>query len=133
MVTDRKTDRVAEALTQMSTLIERFVKNSLRGDLYEKALECLKEMRVACVKEDEAGRFNEFAKRVKKVFAQGPHEGFWELVVQGGVTLITHKESPTSSFVTDQEAQDFLQAEQKPKEEAPKKKPQEDDLMDEIE
>ena len=41
MINDRKVDRVGEAINQMQSLIERFVKNSLNGDLYEKALECL--------------------------------------------------------------------------------------------
>lgn len=34
MISDRKVDRVGEALSQMQTMIERFVKNSLQGDLY---------------------------------------------------------------------------------------------------
>lgn len=34
MVNDRKVDRVNDAILQMSAIIERFVKNSLNGDLY---------------------------------------------------------------------------------------------------
>lgn len=34
MVGDRNVDRVSEAIRQMQGLIERFVKNSLKGDLY---------------------------------------------------------------------------------------------------
>jgi hypothetical protein len=35
-------------------MIERFVKNSLKGDLYDRAIECMGAMRETCVKEDEA-------------------------------------------------------------------------------
>ena len=60
MVSDRKVDRVADALGQMKRIIFRFVRNSLAGNLYEKALECLVEMRETSVSEDEAVAFNEF-------------------------------------------------------------------------
>ena len=54
MISDRKVDRVSDAITQMQNLIERFVKNSLKGDLYQKAIECLQALRESCIKEDEA-------------------------------------------------------------------------------
>jgi ATP-dependent DNA helicase 2 subunit 2 len=41
MVSDRKVDRVSEAITQMQTMVERFIKNSLKGDLFSKAIECI--------------------------------------------------------------------------------------------
>jgi ATP-dependent DNA helicase 2 subunit 2 len=135
MVTDRKTDRVADALSQMATLIERFVRNSLRGDLYPKALECLREMRAACVKEDEGGRYNEFLHRVKKIFGRGTTYGefFNLLAADGQLSLITHRESPTSSIVTDEEARAFMVVEKEAVAEAKKPAVVQDDLMDEIE
>jgi ATP-dependent DNA helicase 2 subunit 2 len=41
MVSDRKVDRVSEAITQMQAMVERFIKNSLKGDLYSKAIDCI--------------------------------------------------------------------------------------------
>jgi ATP-dependent DNA helicase 2 subunit 2 len=41
MVSDRKVDRVSEAITQMQTMVERFIKNSLKGDLFSKAIDCI--------------------------------------------------------------------------------------------
>jgi len=38
----------------MEKMITRFVTNSLAGDLFPKAIECLIALREACVKEDEA-------------------------------------------------------------------------------
>lgn len=81
MVADRKVDRVADALGQMQTLIERFVKNSLKGDLYGKAIECLAAMRASCVQEDEGARYNEFMYRVKRLFGRGSHSDFFKLLV----------------------------------------------------
>jgi hypothetical protein len=45
MVSDRKVDKVDIAIDQMKKIIERFVNNSLNGDLFEKALECLEALR----------------------------------------------------------------------------------------
>ena len=41
MINDRKTDKVNSALKQMRDIIDKYVKNSMNGDLYDKALECL--------------------------------------------------------------------------------------------
>ena len=104
MVNDRKVDRVGDAVNQMQNLIERFVKNSLKGDLYQKAIECLNHLRGACVKEDEAPAFNKFMDRIKKMFAHGSHKEFWIEVVKNKLSLITKKESSISSSVTEEEA-----------------------------
>ena len=58
MVNDRNIDMVGEAIEQMEKMITRFVTNSLAGDLFPKAIECLIALREACVKEDEAQKFN---------------------------------------------------------------------------
>lgn len=73
MISDRKVDRVQDALSQMRTIVERYVRCSLNGDLYMKALECLRTIREACVKEDEAPTFNQFMAALKDKFAQGAH------------------------------------------------------------
>jgi len=70
MIKDRKTDRVGEAISQMCTMIERFVNTSLKGDLFDKAIECLKELRDACVTEDEAPSFNRYMERLKSLFSK---------------------------------------------------------------
>ena len=62
MINDREIDRVDEALTQMKAIILEFVKHSIQGDVYEKAIECLRSMRKACKDNDEAQPFNEFLK-----------------------------------------------------------------------
>jgi len=49
-------------------MIERFVTNSLNGDLYQKAIECLKALRETCVKEDEGAAFNKYMEKLKKKF-----------------------------------------------------------------
>jgi hypothetical protein len=91
---------------------------------------------VTCIREDEGGRYNEFMHRIKKMFMGGSvWSDFYHLLCQNAnLTLITHRESPTSSFVTEEEAKKFLQVEQNGAGRAPEaKKPIEDDLMDEIE
>lgn len=106
MISDRKVDRVNDAINQMQNLIERFVKNSLNGDLYSKAIECLKALREACIKEDEGATFNKFMERMKKLFATGTNAEFFKEVIANKVSLITKKESPISSIVTEEEAKE---------------------------
>eukprot|EP00347_Sterkiella_histriomuscorum_P022676 403337575 len=60
MVTDRKVDRVGTAIDQIKDMITKLVNNSLNGDLYHKAIECLASLREACITEDEAQEFNLF-------------------------------------------------------------------------
>lgn len=80
MTNDRKVDRVGDALTQMMNMIERFIKNSLKGDLYQKAIECLAAMRKVCIRDDEAAKYNQFLDRVKKIFSRGSYKDFFLLL-----------------------------------------------------
>ena len=82
MISDRKTDRVDSALHQMRDVIERYVRGSLNGDIYDKALDCLLELRKAAISEDEAPFFNKFMQSLKEKFSQGSHAGFWKLLVK---------------------------------------------------
>ena len=128
-------------------MIERFVKNSLKGDLFSKAIDCLKALREACVKEDEAQSFNIFMKRLKDLFQRGNNKEFFELVVKNKISLITKKESAISSNVTEEEAKQvyyifmlitlyiqFLQVEVEKigSNNVKKEVKDEDDLMDDI-
>ena len=65
MITDRKEDLVLTALEQMEKMIKRFIDSSMNGDLFDKAIECLKAMREGSIKEDEAETFNNLAKQLK--------------------------------------------------------------------
>ena len=100
MINDRKTDRVQDALRQMQAIIERYVRCSLNGDLYQKAFDCLIQMREACINEDEAPIFNKFMDKVKDLFAIGPHMDFFGMLAKNKFTLITNEESEISSAVT---------------------------------
>lgn len=60
MVSDRKHDRVSSAISQMREIIDRYVRGSIGGDIYDKAVECLLALRESCVSEDEAPVFNRF-------------------------------------------------------------------------
>ena len=99
MITNRKVDKVAEAIKQMQAIIHRYIRCSLDGDLYDKALECLAELRAACVKEDEAKKFNDFLHTIKANFTK-----FFCLLQEKNMSLITIIESELSSIVTEDEA-----------------------------
>ena len=44
----------------MQKIIYQFIRGSVDGDFFAKALECLEAMREACKVEDEAPQFNNF-------------------------------------------------------------------------
>ena len=94
MINDRNVDRVQDAISQMQKMIERFINTSLKGDLFGKAIDCLREMRKACKDEDEAPAFNRFAYRIRNQYSKGDEQNnFFMKVVESGITLITKHES----------------------------------------
>jgi len=139
MINDRKVDRVSDAITQMQKMIERFICTSLKGDLFGKAIDCLKELRSACIAEDEAPSFNRFAYRLRNFHSKGDEQSnFFLRVVAEGITLITKHESKLSSLVEQQEANEFLEFDEELRHAANGNKAREakgtgDDLLDDIE
>lgn len=134
MISDRQTDRVSTAIRQMQQVIERYVRSSLNGDLYEKAFDCMNELRQASVKEDEAPTFNKFLEKIKDTYADGPHSEFFRMLKKNKFSLITKNESEISSVVTPEEAEEFLNklaAKPVPEKAKPKAKGEDDfDLLD---
>jgi ATP-dependent DNA helicase 2 subunit 2 len=108
MISDRKVDRVEPALNQMKDIIDRYIRGSINGDIYDKALECLLELRQACVSEDEAPFFNKFMETLKEKYSHDTHKDFFGLLIKMKLSLITSAESELSSIVTAQEAENFL-------------------------
>ena len=120
-------------------MIERFISTSLKGDLFEKAIECLKELRQACINEDEAPSFNRFAYRIRNLYSKGDEQSnFFLRVIKEEITLITKHESKLSSLVEQQEANEYLEFDEDLRHTTDKNKAQEakgtgDDLIDDIE
>lgn len=107
MINDRETDRVEDALTQMKSIILELIKNSIQGDVYEKAIDCLKAMRKACKDNDEPDSFNSYLTQLKSKFENTTNADFYELIRQNQISLITKDES-FKSKVTKDEANSFL-------------------------
>lgn len=80
MMTDRTIDLVEDAIRQMSAMIKRFINDSLKGNFYDKALECLKALRKGCIDEDESDSFNEFLHDIREKCKEGKHQEFWRMV-----------------------------------------------------
>ena len=119
MINDRKVDRVGDAINQMQKIIERYITNSLKGDLFEKALECFNELRTACIREDEAENFNAFAAHVKQQFDRGNRkESFFQRIRDSGTSLITKAET-FSSTMDKNDADDFIRVEKSKAEDSP--------------
>lgn len=60
MVGEKRIDQVEDAIKQMQKVIMSMINESVRGSFFEKAIECLKEMRKACINEEEPEQFNKY-------------------------------------------------------------------------
>lgn len=65
MINEKRMDLVDTALVQIQKMIIQLIRDSVRQNFFEKAMECLKEMRKACISEDEADKFNGFLRSMK--------------------------------------------------------------------
>ena len=96
----RDREYLKEHVVDLVKMIERLIVSSLKGDMFDKAIECLKELRKACVNEDEAPSFNRFAYKIRSQFNKpGDQHNFFRKLIQEQITLITKDESKLSSLV----------------------------------
>ena len=129
---NKKVDLAEEAVKKMAGVIDRLVDESIRGSHYEKALECLEELRMGAIEEDESEFFNEFLRRMRNRLRSGPHQGFWRSVMRRGVSLISNAENATSR-VEEEESREFLKEEEREMNEQMETEPLPDNELDEIE
>ncbi|OMJ72727.1 hypothetical protein SteCoe_28760 [Stentor coeruleus] len=106
MIHDRKADKVDLAIDQMEELILKLLDRDFKGNMYKKAMDCLKALREGCKNEPEFSGFNTFL-LVKIKGLQHIHVDFWNYMVDEGVSLITHDENK-SSKITERESKNFL-------------------------
>lgn len=108
---NKKHDLMDSAMKKMAGIIERLIQESIRGSYYEKALDCLIELRRGCLEEDEYEFFNDFLRKLRHRYRDGPHRQFWSMIVKKGISLISNVENNTSN-VTDEESIQFLATEE---------------------
>lgn len=126
-------DLVDRAIQQMKQVILKFIRDSIGDQYYGKCLDCLKELRNGCCREEEAEKFNEFLKELKAQFSEDPIRAeFWQLLVRDHITLINENEAKKSN-VTPEEADKFLLEKQERTYVLPEKKQNEDELFGELE
>ncbi len=70
----------------MKIIIVEIVRSSINGSGYEKAIECLKALREACVDENECQVFNRFLRKLKQNVHNMPNfRDFWLFIIQHDV------------------------------------------------
>src|SRR5690242_12736593 len=68
MINYKYEDLTESAINQMKNIINKLILESFKGSYYIKAIECLKELREACITQDEAEFFNNFMEEFKAAF-----------------------------------------------------------------
>ncbi|PIN23795.1 DNA-binding subunit of a DNA-dependent protein kinase (Ku80 autoantigen) [Handroanthus impetiginosus] len=104
---------VSKAIESMKYKIFDLVENSLEGDTYPKALQCLLALRKGCILEQEPKQFNEFLRNLHKFCEEKHLQSFSEYLASHEVMLISKTEAPASD-IPEHEAR-LLMAKKEPK------------------
>ncbi|XP_072436176.1 X-ray repair cross-complementing protein 5 isoform X1 [Chiloscyllium punctatum] len=126
----QKNSNFREVTNQLMERVYQFLEVKNR-EYYMKSMDCIKICREEAGKAGESKFFNMLLKTLKaNVEAKGLQD-FWELIVQDSITLIT-KDEAADSAVNNDEAKQFLAAEEKPMETSavPEDDGDVDDLLD---
>jgi ATP-dependent DNA helicase 2 subunit 2 len=100
-------DLTDSAIGQMKSIIIKFILESFKGSYYIKALDCLKELREACIQEDEVELFNSFMDEFRQNFPKEKFVDLWRLIADNKITLISNAEHKNSGY-NDKECKDWL-------------------------
>ena len=108
MMNYKKEDLVENAIKQMQGRILEFIKNSVDGSLFEKALECLRILKEGCIDEEEVNLFNDFLVKFKeKLLSKKNFREFWGFLKESKISVICKEEVEGSEFGRE-EAEMFL-------------------------
>jgi ATP-dependent DNA helicase 2 subunit 2 len=141
MFSRRDMDLVDKAITQMQSVIQKLIRESIEDQYYQKCYDCLVSLRSGCIKEEESEKFNTFLQDLKKQYSNKNNRryNFWkDYIVDKNLTLISSEEADDIDNVTVQEAKDFLHKEYIPSQEQqsedlPKMSGEEEDLFGDLE
>jgi ATP-dependent DNA helicase 2 subunit 2 len=97
MINYKYEDLTVEAMNQLKEIIVKFILESFKGSYYIKSIECIKQLRDACVEEDEVDLFNEFLETLRQEFPKEKFMDFWRLLIDNRITLISSIENMKSS------------------------------------
>jgi ATP-dependent DNA helicase 2 subunit 2 len=87
----------------MATRVMEFVNNSYGTQYYDKAYQCLSELRLVCVCEGEAHFFNDAMQNYKAKLKDSSSADFWNRWIKScGCTLISVDEAEDSSVTKEQ-------------------------------
>ena len=101
-------DLTTSAMTLMSEMIEKFIRESFKGSYFIKAIDCIKAFRDAANKEDEVSLFNKFLNDLKIKFPKDQYIDFWILLCENKITLLSKNEN-VKSEVSEEQANDWLE------------------------
>uniref|UniRef100_A0A8D3AE25 X-ray repair cross-complementing protein 5 n=1 Tax=Scophthalmus maximus TaxID=52904 RepID=A0A8D3AE25_SCOMX len=110
----RKSLPFGEVCQQLTHRIEQLLGNK-NTHYYMKSITCIQAFREQSVKQGNAELYNSYLQSLKRSIPNRGLEVFWDLLVQDAITLIS-KDEVDGSFVSKNEANQFLVAEEKKEE-----------------
>ena len=76
--------------------------DSVKDQLYPKALACIQSLRKGCIQEEEPAAFNTFIRLIRSMNEGKRHNAFWELVSSQKISLIHEEECEESDITKDE-------------------------------
>lgn len=132
LINQKDEDLFEKACQMMEKRIIQLVTDSFGSQSYPKAMDCLKALREAAVKNFEPNMFNAFMTELKEQLIKVCRRDFWDTIVHEKLTLISKVESEESK-ISQCESEDFLQMkDDKSKEKESTAQEGADDLLDDI-
>lgn len=85
------------AMREMVERINAFIEGSYGDQLYAKAMECVRALREACVRDKEAATFNDWMDAVKAKY-KSSRSGWWLWMKKEGVRVVDESEVEDSKY-----------------------------------
>ena len=97
------------AVKGMAAAIKSLVDSSVKGHLYKKAIQCLRQMKLECKRDDDPEHFNTQLRHLKELYMDSERDDFWQQLRESAVSLL-HTGDTQYSNVSAAVADEFLKA-----------------------
>jgi len=106
-------DVVTKTVEDLAFIVQEIALRPFAGRRHEELIQCLREMRTVCLREDEVDLWNDSIRELKDVCLSSTapnNPALWKLIQSVGASLglITRSEAPGMSSVSDSSASKFL-------------------------
>lgn len=123
-------EKVTEVHVQMSNVIKRLVMDSFLNQHYQKALECMQEFRLHCIKIRKCREFNKMLIDLKDACVGKRRQDFWDALTTEPIYPINKNDADDSTYLEVESKNFFKEEDEEMEEEKEPTNPVEEDADD---